>query len=93
MAAKASRAVPHITMTPGLEAAIAAIPEAFNGDNPANPQDVRERLGRVARSFEDPAFFFADDAADETKAIETLIKLATLYLEHIRAGNFNDRKD
>lgn len=91
MAAK-SRPVPHINLTPALEAAIVALPPAANV-NYADPHAVRGLLGNVAHSFEDPTFYFADEAADETKAVETLIKVATLYLEHIRAGNLNDRKD
>lgn len=88
-----ARAIPKITMTPGLDIAIAAcagIPEVRNA---ADPAEVREAMARVSRSFEDPTFFYADAAADETKALETIIKVATLYLEHIRAGNLNDRKD
>lgn len=93
MPAAKARAIPHIEMTPALEAAIQAYGKGAADANPANPIHVREILARLARSFEDPAFFYADDAADETKALERLIQVATLYLEHIRAGNFNDRKD
>lgn len=88
-----ARAIPRIQMTPALQAAIAAIPAASSLENPANPLHVREMLAKAARSFEDPTFFYADAAADETKAVETLIQVATLYREHLLAGNFNDRKD
>lgn len=93
MAAKASRAVPHITMTPALELAIAGVKPISGVRNPANPLEVRAWMAGLANTFEDPTFFYADAADHETKAVETLIQVATLYLEHIRAGNLNDRKD
>jgi hypothetical protein len=86
------RPIAHIALTPALEAAIAAAPKAIC-PKPADPLAVRECMATLARSFEDPTFFYADEAADESKALETLIQVATLYLEHIRAGNLNDRKD
>jgi hypothetical protein len=89
MTAAAFKKIPHIQMTPTLQAAI----EAAAGckevlcRNPGDPAEVRESLSRMARSFEDPAFFYADEAAGEAGAVKALILLATLHLEHINAGN------
>jgi hypothetical protein len=85
----AAKNIPRIQMTPALEAAIAALPPSEV--NRADPEAVRALLADVARSFEDPTFFYADESADELKAVGTLILVATLYMEHIKAGNC-DRK-
>jgi hypothetical protein len=84
------RPVPHISMTEGLQAAIAAYTAGVPQNQRCNPGDVsevRDAMGRQARSFEDPAFFYGDEGATEEKAVQHLILLATLHLEHIRSGN------
>lgn len=89
MSAPAFKKIPSIQMTAALQAAI----EAAMGctqvicRNPGDPAEVRESLSRMARSFEDPAFFYADEAAGEAGAVKALILIATLHLEHIQAGN------
>jgi hypothetical protein len=84
------RPVPHINMTPALQEAITAytvnVPSSVRC-NPGDAREVREAMGRQARSFEDPAFFYADEGIAEAQAVEHLILLAQLHLEHLRAGN------
>lgn len=89
MAQAAKRKVPHINMTAELEAAIAAAvgSKEVLCRNPGDPAEVRESLSRMARTFEDPAFFYADETAGEAGAVQALILVATLHLQHIKAGN------
>lgn len=96
MSAAAKRPVPHIQHTPEIEAAACAVVNAkVNGkavvlcENPLDIHAVRTALGTVARSFEDPAFWFedADAAAVELSSAENIILLATLLREHLKAGN------
>jgi hypothetical protein len=82
----AKRPVTHIALTPELEVAIrGAVPQ--EGMNPAEPQSVRDALAKVARTFEDPAFFYDSEPTLEIKSLDTLLSLATLLREHLRAGN------
>lgn len=89
------RAVPHIQHTPELEAAAVAVGHATSSggtpimlcQNPLDVRQVREALQYVGKWFEDPAFFFPDDAAGELTAATNLVLLATLLREHLRAGN------
>ncbi len=104
MAAKASRAVPHINHTSELEAAAIAVANAKDSKGRAvmlctNPLDlmrVRASLSQIGSWFEDPAFYSEGEETPgeaELAAAENLILLATLLREHIRAGNLHDRKD
>jgi hypothetical protein len=82
----AKRPVLHIEMTPELEVAIRAAP-LTEGMNPADAQSVRDALSKVARTFEDPAFFYDSEPTLEIKSLDALISMATLLREHLRAGN------
>lgn len=56
--------------------------------NPLDVHAVRAGLGNIARSFEDPAFWYEDEhAGAEVAAVDNIILMATLLREHLRAGN------
>lgn len=83
------RPVPHINLTPELQAAIQAYSAGAPPGQLVNPGDaalVRDAMARVAHSFEDPAFFYTDEAATEIAAIDHLILLATLHREHLKSS-------
>lgn len=88
MSKPAKRPVLHIALTPELEAAIREAP-GTEGMNPAEPQSVRDALAKVARTFEDPAFFYDSEPTLEIKSLDALISMATLLREHLRAGNLS----
>lgn len=87
-ATKQKRAVPHIEITPALQEAIAAYSTGVRvRANPGDPEAVRSQLSTMARTFEDPAFFYTDETVSEADAVQELILIATLYREHLLAGN------
>lgn len=82
------RPVPHIQMTPALKAAMEAYIAGIPTPERCNPGDidqVKDQLGRIARTFEDPAFFYQDEGATEIGALHRLILIADLYRQHLLA--------
>ena len=87
----------RIKMTPGLEAAIGVmsaqrVQRMSQGKyplvNPADAAEVRDALLASVEYLKDPDFFSEDEpVADSLAAMQLIIDLATLYREHILAGN------
>jgi hypothetical protein len=91
----------QIHHSPALEDAAVAVTLATNGCgcavrlcDPLNPRSVESALREVTGWFADPSFFI--DCKDDTSrkpgnsrlaAATNLALLATLYLEHVKAGN------
>jgi hypothetical protein len=93
-----TRPVPHIQYAAALETAAIAVANATDRHGKsivlcANPFDVHhvaDRMTEFAGWFVDPSFFFPTDGEGpdaKLKAVENLILLATLFREHLRAGN------
>jgi hypothetical protein len=91
------RDIPRIKHTPELEAAAIAFTNAkspkglpVNLGNPFDVKAVRRSLVGMGQWFDDPSFFFDEDAAGELTAVENLILVANLYREHLKAGNTSE---